>query len=187
MLELELKEAIKSFVSKFYIVRRRHLDRFFSDWDKGNYEFEMKFLTQTTKTLHELPGDLLSRFHPEKIKTPLVNYNDTLRCLDMMTDTLTSTEVKWFGVAEYPVDIRFLTVADEMYDVTYLDERNWQHKYALLPAAWRKAVPKGMDDIFNHIAVVTSLDMAQRVRELGFTQFAVIDRNGAVLGIYDNE
>lgn len=186
MLELDLEEAIKRFVGRFYIVRRQHLDKFFSDWDHGNYVFVMNHLL-TTHVLYELPGGLLSRFHPEKIHTPLPHYNGILSCLDMMTDTLTSTKVKWCDVAEFPLEMRFLTVADVMYDVTYLDEMNWQHKYTLLPIAWRKTVLPGEGDVFNHIAVVTSLDMAQRVRNLPFSQFVLIDRNGAVIDIYDNE
>jgi hypothetical protein len=40
---------------------------------------------------------------------------------------------------------------------------------------------------FNHIAVVPSLDVAQNLRDLAFSQFIVVDSNGGVLGIYDND
>lgn len=186
MLELNLSEAIKLFVRTFYVVRRRHLDNFFSDWDSGNYEYEMRRLLQS-HTLHELPDGMLSLFHPDKIHTPLPNYNDILRSLDMMTKMLTSTQVKWFGSCVFPMNLRFLTVADEMYDVTYLDERNWKLKYPLLPSAWRECIPDGQEDVFNHIAVVPSVDLAQRLRDLDFSKFVVIDHNGGILDVYDNE
>ena len=80
-----------------------------------------------------------------------------------------------------------MTTGDALYDVTYLDSSNWAHKYGLLPIAWKKCIPPGQDDPFNHIAVIPSLDVAQNLRDLAFSQFIVVGSNGGVLGIYDND
>ena len=98
-------------------------------------------------------------------------YNGTLKCLDMLSYALKSSEVVWYDVADFPLDMRFLTAADELYDVTYIDSSNWTLKYALLPIAWKKWIPPGQEDPYNHIAVVLSLDVAQNLRDLAFSQF----------------
>ena len=115
-----------------------------------------------------------------------MTYTDTLRSLDMFTKMLSSSEVKWFGSADFPLNMRFLTVTDELYDVTYMDNSNWINKSAMLPIAWRQTVPRGQEDPFNHIAVVPSIEMAQKLQHLAFTQFVVLDSNGGVAGVYDN-
>lgn len=186
MLEIEMNEAIKKFVKTFRVVRRRHLELFFRDRGPATFDFAMKMLLED-RILHDHGEGCLSLAYPGKLPSPLHTYFDTIRCLDMLVRELCSSEVVWFDAADYPLNIRFLTVSEELYDVTYMDERNWVGKAALLDIAWKKGLPYGQKDPFNHIAVVPNLDMAKQLRDYAFTQFAVVDHNGAVLGIYDNE
>ena len=186
MLECNLNEAVKKFVRTFRVVRRRHLDRFFHDWEKGVYQHTMKHLLGG-KILHTHVDDILSLHFPGKLPSPLPTYNGTLKCLDMLSSALKSSEVVWYDVADFPLDMRFLTAADELYDVTYIDSSNWTLKYGLLPIAWKKCIPLGQEDPYNHIAVVPSLDVAQNLRDLAFSQFIVVDCNGGIEGIYDND
>lgn len=186
MLELSLRDAIRKFVKTFGVIHRRHLNNFFVD-DWGTLSCKRVIIDMLdVKELYQFSGDILSFCHPDQMHCSVRDFDDILKCLDMFTNVLKSSDVTWFDIADFPLSIRFLTVADEMYDVTYLDNRNWINKVALLPIAWKKCVPAGQKDPFNHIAVVPSLDVAQKVRELAFTQFVVIDRDGTVQGIYDN-
>lgn len=186
MLEIEMNEAVKKFVQTFRVARLRHLKHFFSDREFGVYKHTIEYML-SKQILHIQVDDIVSLAYPGKLPSPLPTYNGTLKCLDMMTQTLTSSEVVWFDTADYPLDMRFLTVGDEVYDVTYLDETNWMNKYALLPIAWKKCIPPGQNDPFNHIAVVPSVEMAQNLRDLPFSQFVVVNHSGGVLGIYDNQ
>ena len=186
MLEIELNEAVRKFVKTFRVARLRHLKNFFSDWEIGTYEHTIKHL-MGNQILHKQVDDIVSIVYPGKLPSALPTYNNILRCLDALTGILSSGEVVWFDNADYPLDMRFLTVGDEIYDMTYLDSSNWTNKYALLPIAWKKCIPPGQEDPYNHIAVVPSVDMAQNLRDLPFTQFIVVDGNGGILGIYDND
>lgn len=185
MLEPDLVEAIKKFVKTFRVARLRQIKRFFSDWEPSTYRHAIDHLL-SQNILHVHVDDIVSHVYPGHLSSPLPAYNGTLRCLDMLTGTLKSSEVIWFDTADYPLDMRFLTISDEIYDVTYLDSSNWMQKYALLPVAWKKCIPPGQNDPYNHIAVVPSIEIAQQLRDLDFSQFIVIDGNGGVLGIYDN-
>lgn len=186
MLDVELNEAIIKFVRRFRVVRRRHLDRFFREWDVGTYKHSMKCLLED-HVLHEQDKDVYSLVYPGKLPMALRDYEGVLRCLDMLTGTLKNSEVLWCDSADFPLEMRFQTIADELYDVAYMDERNWANKWGLLPLAWKRCVPPGEEDPINHIAVVSSVEMAQKLRDMAFSQFVVVDHNGAVLGIYDNE
>lgn len=187
MLETDLSVAIEKFVKTFYVVRMRHLKNFFKDRGAESNKVAMRYL-MNCKILHEHNSeDFLSVVYPSNLPSPLYTYSPTMKCLDMMTNTLKSSEVIWYDAADYPLNLRFLTVAEELYDVTYMDETNWVQKYTLLPIAWKKGVPTGRKDPVNHIAVVPKLEVALNLRDLNFSQFIVVDHNGAVLGIYDNE
>ena len=98
-----------------------------------------------------------------------------------------SSEVKWCGAAQYPMEVCFLTADDELYDMTWIDTSNMNNKWGLLQGTWQRLVPPGEEDCRNHIAVVPSTDVAQKLRDLPFSQFIVVDANGGILGIYDNE
>lgn len=187
MLELELKEAIKKFVKAFRVVRVRQINKFFDDWGKVRVEKEIRHLTESQILHPQGTEDYISLVRPEQRPNNLVSYHDTCRCIDMMVGLLHSGEVNWFDAADYPLNIRFLTAEDELYDVSYLDERNWSAKSVLLPIAWKKTIPEGQQDPVNHIAVIPNLDVAQNLRDVGFSQFVVVDYNGGILGIYDNE
>lgn len=186
MLEIDTTEAVKKFVKTFQVVKLRHLRYFFRDRGDETLEHSLKLLMEHN-ILHDHGNDCYSLAYPGKLPGPLHGYEGTWRCLDMMARTLSSSEVMWFDMVDYPLNIRFLTVAEEMYDVAYVDERNWVHKYPLFSYAWSKGLPQGQEDPVNHIAVVPNLDVAQQVRDLAFSQFIVVDHNGAVLGIYDND
>lgn len=187
MLEIDTTLAIKKFVRTFQVVRLRHLEHFFRDREPAEYRTAIRYLTVETKILHSLGEDFVSLVYKEALPSPLHTYFDTLRCLDMLTVTLKSSDVTWFDIADFPLNIRFMTVADELYDVAFMSSSNWVQKYTLLPIAWKKGLPVGQKDPCNHIAVVPDLDVAKKLRDLSFTQFIVTDHNGAVLGIYDNE
>ena len=186
MLDPNVVTSIRKFVKTFCVVRLRHLDRFFRDREIGVYKHAIDHL-MGDHILHVHAEDIVSHLYPGKLPGALYHYNEILRCLDMLTGTLDSSEVLWYDLADYPLNMRFLTVDDELYDVTYLDSANWVRKYPLLRSAWKKCIPPNEKDPFNHIAVVPSIDVAQKLRELEFNQFIVVDGNGAVLGIYDNE
>lgn len=187
MLELSLKKSIMEFVKKFRVVRMRHVRLFFSDHGKDSCNDALNALLVEKKTLHEHGGDVISTAYPGKLPSPMYTYEGTMRCLDLMTGKLQSGEVQWFDTADYPLNIMFLTTANELYDVSYVDSSNWVQKASLFPIAWKKGIPPGEADPFNHIAVVPSLDVAQQLRYLPFDQFAVVDGNGGVVGIYDND
>ena len=187
MLEVDLSTSIEKFVKTFHVVRMRHLRNFFMDRGDETNRVAMRYL-MNYKILHKhKTEDFLSLIYPSELPSPLYTYAPTLKCLDMLTNTLKSSEVLWYDIADYPLNLRFLTVAEELYDVTYMDDTNWVQKYTLLPIAWKKGVPVGQRDPVNHIAVVPKLEVAMKLRDLNFSQFIVVDHNGAVLGIYDNE
>ncbi len=179
MLEVTLESAIVKFVKTFRVVRKDHLYKFFSDWDDENVERTVTRLC-TTKVLFGQPNGLVSSVM--QLHCDIGQYDNQLKALDVLC-LMKSNEVRWFDVADYPLDIRFLTSEDEVFDVAVLDE-NWANKYALLPQTWKRGIPPGQEDIFNHVAVVSNLDVAQKVRDLGFNQFALIDKNNHVT-IYD--
>lgn len=188
MLELKLDESIKKFVRNVRVVRLRHLKHFFEDRGTGVCENTIQWML-TDNILHRQRenDDIVSLVYPEKLPSPLPTYNSTLRCLDALTGILHSKEVIWCEAGDFPIDLQFLTVGDELYDMTYLDGTNLSNKCALLPIAWKKRVPAGMEDPFNHIAVVPSILIAQKLRDMPFTQFVVVHGNGGIDGIYDNE
>ena len=185
MLEPELKKAILHFVRTFHVATLPQLKRFFAaDYGKGIYAHDIEQL-QAHKLLHDHGGEVvsISRTLPMAKNA----YTGILRCLDMMTGLMKSSEIVWFDVANYPLDIRFLTADDEIYDVAYLDGRNWSNKCCLLENAWKQHSLPGEDSPFNHIAVVPNLDVAQKLREFAFNKFVVVDSAGGILGIYDND
>lgn len=189
MLELTLKDSIMKFVTVFRVVRVRQLKRFFANWGKAECDATIKMLTVDMKMLHPQAenDDIVSIVHPQHRPSPLYTYDGTLKCLDMMSGILKSNEVQWFDTADYPLNIMFLTVGNELYDVSYVDSSNWAQKAALFPIAWKRGLPAGQADPFNHIAVVPSLDIAQKLRYLPFDQFVLVDGNGGGLKIYDND
>ena len=189
MLELTLKESIMKFVTVFRVVRVRQLKRFFANWGKAECDATIKMLTVDMKLLHAQRenDDIVSIVYPSNRPSPLYTYDGTLKCLDMMSGILKSDEIQWFDAADYPLNIMFLTTANELYDISYVDSSNLVQKAALFPIAWKRGLPPGEADPFNHIAVVPSLDVAQQLRYLPFDQFAVVDGNGGVVGIYDND
>lgn len=184
MQELNQKDAIMHFVSTFRVARVRQIKRFFKD--RRDCDVTLDTLVNVTNLLHCHGEDILSPAYPGKLPSPLSSYTGTLKCLDMLTGILKSGDVQWLSSADFPLNIMFLTTDDQLYDVSYVDSTNWVQKYALFVPAWKKGVPPGEADPYNHIAVVPSLDVAQKLRELPFTQFVVVDCNGGVLGIYDN-
>lgn len=187
MLELSTKQAIMEFVKSFRVVRVRQIKRFFSDRGERNCNEALDALMVEKKVLHDHGDGIVSTAYPGKLPSPMYTYEGTMRCLDMMTGLLQSGEVQWFQTADFPLNIMFLTTANELYDVSYVDSSNWVQKAALFPSAWKRGLPAGQDDPFNHIAVVPSLDVAKQLRYLPFDQFVLIDSNGGVLQIYDND
>lgn len=185
MLELELNEAILTFVKSFRVARLRQLKKFFSDRGAGPYKYAIEQLLED-KYIHIHKDDIVSTAYPGKLPSPMYTYEPTLRCVDMMVDQLKSSEVQWFDVSNFPLNIMFLTTNGELYDVTCLDHQNWTQKYGLLPIAWKRGLPPGQADPVNHLAVVPDLDLAQEVRDLDFSQFILIDANGSTT-IYDND
>lgn len=182
MFEVELDQAIMKFVRAFHVVKKRHIIRFFSDWNE-NANRVLDYLLVMNR-LHELPGEYISTVR--KVYGGIEQYGNQCMALDLLCGTLKAGDVKWFAPADYPMDIRFLTTDDELFDVSVIDT-NWVNKYALLPIAWKKGLPKDMeDDCFNHIAVVPNLELAHKVQDLDFTQFAVVDSNGGCQ-MYDVE
>lgn len=186
MLDTDLSSEIRLFVKKFQVVRRRQLDLFFSDREAGVYSHTVAHLLRK-KHLYALQGDYISWFHPDKLPRRLHEYFDTMRCLDMLANATRSKEVIFFEAAPYPLNLRFLTINNEAYDVAYLDQTKWGPKYGMFAPAWKNCIPPGESDPWNHIAVVPSEEMAKQASVLPFHQFFVIDNNGAVIGIYDND
>ena len=94
MLECDLNKSVEKFVKTFHVVRMRHLNHFFRDWEKGVYQHTINHLTGAN-ILHTHVDDIVSLQYPGKLPSSLPTYNGILRCLDMLTGTLKSSEVLW--------------------------------------------------------------------------------------------
>lgn len=176
MLHVTLREQMYAFVQKFMLVEERQLVKFFSDWGSKQVAYELTNL-KSKSIFHEHPNGKLS-LQPRLPSSPR-DYDEIIRAVDVMCK-LPSKEVKDFETIAYPMDICFLTTEDILYTVTVFNRINWVGKYALLPAARTKMLPNAESDPFNHIAVVDDPSLILKIKELGFSMYVTIDRNGAM-------
>lgn len=186
MLECNAKNAILQFVRTFRVVRRRHIYNFFSkEFGSREVHWHVRKMLQN-KELYEIDGEIISVFHETKLRRNTIDYTDMLQCLDAMTSILESHSVRWMSTADYPVDIMFMTTGNELYDMSFFNQRNWVQKCSLLSYAWKRGYVADQPDVFNHIAVIPNLEMAKDLRHYGFSQFVDMNGNGTIRGIYDN-
>ena len=91
MLEVDLSTSIEKFVKTFHVVRMRHLRNFFMDRGDETNRVAMRYL-MNYKILHKhKTEDFLSLIYPSELPSPLYTYAPTLKCLDMLTNTLKSS------------------------------------------------------------------------------------------------
>lgn len=175
MLNLTLREQLKTFIERLLVVEERQIYKFFRDRDKHEVEYELTAMRRLN-IIHEHPGKRLSI--ARVLPTGLHNYDAIIKAVDVLC-FFTSGQVNAFGTDIYPVEISFLTSDNIIYDVTVFDY-NWQGKYTLIPKARIRSLPDGENDPVNHVAVVPSNEIALKVEPLGFSVFAIVDRNGNV-------
>lgn len=176
MLNLTLQEQIQTFVGKLWLVEERQVYKFFNEWGKHNIEFELDSLRRRS-IIHDHPNGRLSV--ARLLPTSQRNYDEIIRAIDVMC-FFPSQNINAFNLDAYPVELNFLTSDNIIYDVTVFTWQNWVHKYAMIPKARKYSLPDGEKDPVNHVAVVESEDMVRKVAPLGFSVFAIVDRNGSV-------
>lgn len=176
MLELTLEQQMTTFIQKLRVVRKDQLFKFFSDWHPSDVKFAFDKLYLENR-LFVQDGDILTAVH--KLRISINHYDVYLDAIDILC-YFTSDDIKWFEITDYPLELRFLTTDDVLYDVAVFNDFNWTAKYALIPRVRTAYLVGDRPDPYNHIAVARSIEVLQNVTPLDFTQYALIDRNGHV-------
>ena len=176
MLEMTLEQQMQTFIKKLRVVRKDQIFKFFSDWPAGDIHHFFDKLRYENR-LFTQPNDIISSTY--ELRTSTSNYEPFIDAIDVMC-YFTSDEIKWFEISEYPLELRFLTTNDVLYDVAVFNEYNRTAKFALIPKVRTAYLVGDLPDPYNHIAVARNISVLKNVTPLNFSQYALIDRNGHV-------
>lgn len=171
-----LRSQILEFVQKFQLVEEAQLRQFFSDWDKGDVEYEISHLKWTGRLI-ERPDGRLSVIR--KLPMSVHAYEPTIRALQVLCQ-IPSHRIRSFWAEPYPNEVGFLTDDDEFYDITVFDSVTWTGKYSLIPAHRERRLPADQKDPYYHIAVLPNIELLRKVEPLGFDKYALISPDGSV-------
>ncbi len=182
MLELTLAEQIYSFISNLRVVNESQIYKFFRKEPAAAIKSELQNMIVKSRVFTIAPGILCCQ---RKLLTTVADYTDTLRAIDVMCE-LTSKDITWFSLGEFPTDLMFIEHNMNLYDVVVFNEYNINAKSALLSMYRKQQLPNHLEDPFNHIAVVKDEAMFRSIEHLGWKMFATITPSGFVQ-MYDFE
>lgn len=172
LLTPSLSVQICDFIRCFGVVRERQVRKFFADWGTGDVEHILHYLIANGEVVRH-QEEYLS--YNRKLPKPLPYYMPCMDAIDVMA-MLRSQNVIWANRDDFPLEITFLTTDNNIYDVCVFDEQ-WLVKYTLIPRIRGQGLPLGESDPIQHVAVVPSVELAQKLSPLGFDLYAVVDRN----------
>ena len=173
-----LKLQMLQFVRFFYVVKERQIKKFFSDWGKGDVEFNLNALLKQGEFVYHGPNNEYISYERHLPHT-LDFYEPCIQAIDVMI-TLRSQKVVWFNRDTYPSEITFATVDNKIYNVVVFDDF-WVSKYAVLTRIKNTPLPDGEADPTEYIAVVPNEEIARQISALGFTLYALVNhRDGHV-------
>lgn len=175
MIELTLTEQIHHFVRTIRLVKESQIYQFFRDHDKEDIAYEIKHLKKRGY-LHKHENDLISTI--KYLHAPVTAYSGMQDAAIVLTG-LASKEVLWICEQEYPMELCYGTVNGSVYSVTAFTD-NWQIKYGLTRLARKNQLPPGEEDTTKYIAVVRDFEVMEKIVDLGFYRFVMINPDGTV-------
>jgi hypothetical protein len=178
MLIPELELQMLQFVRRFYVVKVRQINKFFSDWSTGEVKYAFSRLIEKSFLIYHGADNEYVSF-ARTLPHSLDFYEPCINAIDVMI-TIRSKQIIWFNRDVFPLEITFSTTDNRIYDVAVFDEF-WMAKYSLIKRTRSQHIPAGEEDVVDHIAVVPNDDIGRQVRPLGFSLFAKVDpRTGCV-------
>ena len=79
----------------------------------------------------------------------------------------------------YPINLSFITNENVLYDVTAITSDNLENVLATCLRGRQRLLPPGLADTANHLAVVESVDIIERVGAyVPFASYVVFDDKG---------
>lgn len=175
MLVRDLITQLKNFMREFLVVEKSQLVRFFSDWESANY-VEHKVRTLINQCfLYEQPGGFISY---DRYIGNITEYMDTILGLDILC-SMRSSDIKEVWLQRYPRAFGFITSDDVVHDVTVFTETDWAAKYAVWKMTQGQELADPSDDPICHVAYASSPDIWNKVKDLGFSFYALpVSKNG---------
>ena len=173
-LELQMLQ----FVRNFYVVKRRQIEKFFSDWGDGEIKHTLTMLIHTGQLVYHGPKKEYISF-ARRLPHELDYYEPCIAAIDAMI-TVRSKQIVWFNRESFPLEITFATTDNQIYDVVVFDDF-WTPKYSVIGRTRNLHIPDGEEDIVQHVAVVPNEEIARKVSPLGFVLYAQVNpRDGHV-------
>lgn len=182
MLELTLTEQIFVFIRDLRTVEERQIFRFFRKETEAAISAVLQDL-KFKQRIHEVAPNTYSI--ARKLPMSISQYTDSIRAVDVMCE-LTSQDVTWFGLGEYPTELVFIDKEQTLYDVVVFSSYNLGPKASLLSQYRKSHLPDYLEDPYNHIAVVPDEDTFRKIEYLGWNMFATIQKNSVFMYELEN-
>lgn len=170
LLSPDLRKQILEFVQCFGVVRERQIHKFFSDWSEGEVQYDLEALLSKGELVRHQEIYLS---YVRKLPKPLSFYMPCIDALDVLA-MLRSKQVVWLNRDEFPLELTFSTTDNIIYDIVCFDEQ-WAVKYSMVSRTRGQCLPADEPDPITHVAVVTDIEMANKVDPLGFSLYAIVD------------
>lgn len=180
MMGLELEQNILSFTHEFGVVQIDQIKRFFHDQDKYRVSYTLQKLLNE-KQLFEIRPGYVSTVRENRLPYDFSAYSDTIVAIHILCDFL-SSEISYYGSTVNPSNVVFMTIDNDIYDVTVFppDKREWYSVLTMALAIRKESIPDGMPDVTNHIGVVQKNSDFSVLAKFGFGILATVDENGHV-------
>lgn len=170
-----LRDNLTLFISTFGIVKRRHIMNLFAkNHAPKAIKYHMDALIRECRVLLDEDGNVVSKHSPHLTREYMMAQ---FKALDVLCN-FQDTDIRAFYPAQYPCSLLFITEDNDVYDVTVIDYNNYNALSNLIPIIRSSQLPKDIEDIVYHIAVVPSSDFIPMIANLPFDQYCVLDDDG---------
>lgn len=174
MLSPSLRTQVVHLVDTMGVVEERQLHKFFDDWGKDAVTHCIYGLMHDGVLARIDDKHISFRSYRDNLPKPLSFYSPGMDAIEVMA-TFRSDQVLALYRPGFPVELVFTTIDGSAYDVTVFNGDDWAVKYSAVVAQRNKYAVPGTSDPIDHIAVVPSEAIAQKVESL-FSLFAIVNR-----------
>lgn len=175
MMYEELRDNLTLFITTFGTVKRRHILNLFSkNHAPKAIKYHMDALIRECRVLIDEDGNIVAKHSPHLTREYMAAQ---FKALDVLC-SLEDTDIRAFYPTQYPCSLLFITEANMVYDVTVIDYNNYNALSNLVPIVRASQLPKDIEDIVFHIAIVPDQEFIKNIANLPFDQYCVLDENG---------
>lgn len=151
---------------------RDQLVKFFSDAsDAPNVEYYLEQLTKNRILNYDEAKKRYSLHNGPMLKEPVIQ--NRIKAFWVIA-AIMSNGITDVSLMPYPSQFMFITVENEVYDLTVCASKTDALVAAKKLRMWQL---EGVEDEVNHVLIVDSEDMGRELGEYGFDFYCVIDRN----------